>query len=85
MAVNASPENPQIVIFMDGGIIQNVLVNSAVAVTVIDYDVEGGDPNDMKQIQDKEAYVFEPNIEENAEEIQRIFNDIEKAKLEEDE
>lgn len=83
--MNETPENLKVIIVMDGGIVQNVLVNSSVDVTIIDYDVEGGDPNDFKQIRNQEAYVFEPNVEENVEEMQLIYNDIEKAKLEADE
>ena len=41
---------PKVLIWMEGGLIQDVSANQAVEVLVIDEDTEGGDPENIKTI-----------------------------------
>jgi hypothetical protein len=42
--------NTQIVLVMEGGLIPEVIANSDVEVLTIDHDIEGGDPECIREI-----------------------------------
>jgi hypothetical protein len=41
---------PRVVIVMDGGLVQEVIADQPLEVTVIDYDAEGSDPEDLRKV-----------------------------------
>ena len=41
---------PRVVITMDGGLVQEIISDQPLEVTVIDYDAEGSDPDDLRKV-----------------------------------
>jgi hypothetical protein len=62
------------IIVMNGGIIQNVVTDEDVDVTVVDYDTEGADLDDLKKVHGNDAYVFGPHTEVDKDEVENILN-----------
>ncbi|MGX1195805.1 hypothetical protein [Metabacillus sp. SLBN-84] len=66
-----------IVIIMDGGIIQNILTeDETIEITVVDYDTEGADSDEITSINGNDACVLGPTTEVNPEEIKSILQTI---------
>lgn len=66
------PEEIQVVVVMDGGLIQNVVGTHAVRLNVVDYDTEGADEDGLAEIPQGdgstvEAYCFSHEVEVNKE------------------
>jgi len=51
---------PRIVVTVEGGLIQNVMADQQVDLLVIDYDVEGCDPDDLNEVPQVGLDSFEP-------------------------
>lgn len=65
----------KVIIIMDGGIIHNVLTDDKdLDVTVIDYDCEDKQIDELTEIHGNRAYVFTPHIENNLQEIEGLSN-----------
>ncbi len=58
---------PKIVIVLDGGLVQDILVNDKslleVEVYTADYDIEGYDGNDLFKLENAEAVVYKRELE----------------------
>lgn len=75
---------PKVILVMEGGLIQNVIADTAVDLTIIDRDTEGADEDELRQVYGDDAYVSGPHVNVNPEEVEVILNMI-KASDEEDE
>jgi hypothetical protein len=62
----------KIVIVLEGGVVQNVLTDEPTEVTVVDYDTEGAEENEITKVLGNDAVVAVWDAEVNPEEIERI-------------
>lgn len=69
------------IIIMNGGLIQNIISEGDLDVTVVDYDTEGEDINELIQVYEDDAYVFSPQIEVNTDEVNKILTMIRKVNV----
>ena len=68
----------RVVVFIDGGRVDNVLSNLPVEIVIVDYDLEGLDDDNIKEVIGEDMYVytcFEAS-EVNAEVVRQVFKDI---------
>ena len=70
---------PKVIITMEGGLIQNVITDTDVDVTIIDYDAEGADEEELRQVYGDDAYVTGPVVNVDPEEIENILQQIKGA------
>ena len=73
----------KVFVIIDGGIIQNVITTTNLDVTVIDYDTEGADLDDLKVVYGTDAYVSGPDIEINPQEAEALTKMIQDTEEEE--
>jgi len=73
-----SMNKTKVVVFIDGGRVDNVLSNLPVEIVIVDYDLEGLDDDNIKEVIGEDMYVytcFEAS-EVNAEVVRQVFKDI---------
>ena len=80
--INDDMKKPRAIIVVDGGIIQSIVVDSPIDITVIDYDTEGVSMSDLKKILGNDAIAFVPHVDESKDQVKLIYQDIKKAQLE---
>lgn len=68
------------IIVMNGGLIQNIISEGDIDVTIVDYDTEGADVKELMKVYKDDAYVFSPQVEVNIDEVNDILTIIEKAR-----
>ncbi|ACA42366.1 hypothetical protein [Lysinibacillus sphaericus] len=68
------------IIVMNGGLIQNIISEGDIDVTIVDYDTEGADVGELMKVNEDDAYVFSPQVEVNIDEVNEILTIIEKAR-----
>jgi len=75
-----------IVIFMEGGVIQDIIADAEARVIVVDRDVEGLDEKDIKTVLGNEAYVYsglrKVNIDPKT--VQMVLIDLEEQQEQEE-
>lgn len=71
----------QLIIFMEGGLITHIETTLPAQVTVVDWDTEGGDPNQMKEMPSFKsvAYIGNPTVECNPTSVNETLTEIANA------
>ena len=66
----------KLVVFIDGGLVNQVLSNEPIEVVIVDNDLEGLEDNEVSIIMGKEAYVYSTKASEvSTEVVQQVFKD----------
>ncbi len=69
----------KIVVFMDGGLVQTVMTDNRADVTIIDHDIDGLEPKEIKMIEGKETYIYRfDTYEYDPVRVNNILNEIDK-------
>jgi hypothetical protein len=73
-----SMNKTKVVVFIDGGRVDNVLSNWPVKIVIVDYDLEGLDDDNIRKVIGEEMYVYScfETSEVNAEVVRQVFKDI---------
>jgi hypothetical protein len=73
-----SMNKTKVVVFIDGGRVDNVLSNWPVEIVIVDYDLEGLDDDNIRKVIGEEMYVYScfETSEVNAEVVRQVFKDI---------
>jgi hypothetical protein len=67
----------RLVVFMDGGLIHQVLSNEPIELVIVDYDLEGLEEDEVSIVMGAEAYVHIDRASElNTEVVQQVFKDV---------
>ena len=74
-------DKSRVVVIVEGGVVQNVLVDKETEVIVVDYDSDGLEEDEITMIHGDEAYVYNGvhHGEVNSEEIDYILSCIEEG------
>jgi hypothetical protein len=78
----------RIAIIMDGGLIHNILADEEVEITIVDYDVEGAEEEDLTEVPQNdgtsvEAFIGYP-IADFSDEARRFLNMLDRLNKEDD-
>ena len=74
----------KIIVFMDGGLVQSVMTDTEADVTILDHDVDGLEPEEIKMIEGKETYIYRFRVhEQDSVRVNKILGEIEKIWSEE--
>ena len=65
----------KIIVFLEGGLIEEVMTDQDAEVMIVDYDLDGLGEDEIKMVDGKEAYIhrFSPYIRVDAGKINEIF------------
>lgn len=64
----------RVVVFLEGGIVQEIMSTEGMEVLIVDRDTEGADACDIYKIKDDDAYVYSTRkSNENKTDINEIF------------
>lgn len=66
----------KVVIFIEGGVVHDVIADEELEVMILDYDTEGGEAERVSTVDSREVYVTQQNAVVNPKEIQKIENQI---------
>ena len=69
-------EKPKIVIVLEGGLVQHIVADQEMDVTVLDFDTEGIDEKHSTEVNGDEAYVTSPHLEIDPDEVESINDQI---------
>lgn len=76
----AVSKKPRVIVTIEGGVVTSILSDVEIDTIVVDYDTDGADENDLKEIPQgtqgpvEDAYVYEGEINEHTpEKVEQIF------------